>query len=83
MVSAETLKRLQTWVWVFVYGGILVIGIGLTAWRNDSTTGAVVTVIGAVLLGIGALLVWIRSRLRTESLPPPAPNPPKPTAPRP
>ena len=77
MVSAETIKRLQTWIWVFVYGGIVVIGIGLIARRNDSTTGAVVSVLGAVLVGIGAVLIWIRSRLRTEA---PAP-PPKPTVP--
>ncbi|HEY4067854.1 MAG TPA: hypothetical protein VGM74_13225 [Burkholderiaceae bacterium] len=79
MADAATIKRLQTWVWVLVYAGTLLVGIGLTARRSDSGTGAIVIWIGAVLIAAGALLVWIRSRIRTdtraETSPPKRPAP--------
>jgi hypothetical protein len=75
MVASVTIKRLQTWVWVFVYAGILLIGIGLAARRDDPSIGTMVAWIGAVLIAVGALLIWIRSRIRPDTPPPKRPTP--------
>jgi hypothetical protein len=64
--TAMKIKRIQTWVWVFVYAGILTVGIGLTARHSDSAAGGAIALVGAALVAVGALLVWIRSRMPSD-----------------
>ena len=59
-------RTVETWVWVFVYGGMIVLGIGLAVQRTDAGTGWLVACAGGVLVGLGALLVWVRSRMRSK-----------------
>jgi uncharacterized membrane protein HdeD (DUF308 family) len=75
MVATATIKRLQTWVWVLVYAGIVLVGVGLTARRSDASTGSTVAWIGALLIAAGVLLIWIRSRIRPDPTPPKRPAP--------
>jgi len=58
--------RIDTWIWVFVYGGLVVLGIGLTAQRSDDTLGWIIALVGALLIAAGALLIWIRSRTTAD-----------------
>jgi len=57
--------RVETWIWVFVYAGILVLGVGLAVGRTDETLGWVITAIGIFSIAVGALLVWFRSRMES------------------
>ena len=59
--------RIDTWVWVLVYGGLVVLGIGLTVQRSDGTFGWTIALVGALLIAAGALLVWIRSRTTADN----------------
>ena len=59
-------RKVETWVWVLVYGGMIVLGIGLAIQRTDADTGWPIACAGGVLVGLGALLVWVRSRMRGE-----------------
>ncbi len=59
-------RKVETWVWVLVYGGMTVLGIGLAVQRTDAPTGWLIAGTGGVLVGLGALLVWVRSRMRNE-----------------
>ena len=58
--------RIDTWVWVLVYGGLVVLGVGLTVQRSDDTFGWIIALVGALLIAAGALLVWIRSRTTAD-----------------
>jgi hypothetical protein len=59
--------RIDVWVWVLVYAGLIGIGLGLAIQRNDVSLGWAVACIGAALVAAGALLIWIRSRLPDDT----------------
>jgi len=59
-------RKVETWVWVLVYGGMIVLGIGLAVQRTDVGTGWLIACAGGALVGLGVLLVWVRSRMRSE-----------------
>jgi hypothetical protein len=55
--------RMDMWIWVLVYAGLIAIGLGLSIQRSDTSLGGVVAAIGAGLVAVGALLIWSRSRV--------------------
>ena len=59
-------RKVETWVWVLVYGGMIVLGIGLAVQPTDPGTGWAIVCAGGVLITLGALLVWVRSRMSGE-----------------
>ena len=59
--------RIDVWVWVLVYAGMIGIGLGLAIQRNDVSLGWAVACVGAALVAAGALLIWIRSRLPNDT----------------
>ena len=65
----STATRIDTWIWIFVYGGLVVLGVGLTIQRGDDAFGGIIAAAGALLIAVGALLVWIRSRIKTDRPP--------------
>jgi hypothetical protein len=56
-------STVETLVWVLIYGGLLLGGVGLFVDREGSALGIVMVVIGAVALLAGIVLVWVRSRM--------------------
>ena len=58
-------SRVETWVWVFVYAGMLVFGVGLAVSRTADALGTAIASVGVLLIVIGALLVWVRSRMKS------------------
>lgn len=66
MASARTLARIEAWVWVLVYGGLLTLVLGLATARTDAALGWLLGVAGAVVAGAGAVLLWVRSRLKQD-----------------
>jgi membrane protein DedA with SNARE-associated domain len=59
-------QRVETWVWVLVYLGMVLIGVGMSVQRSDELLGWVVTVIGITLDTLGVVLIWVRSRAKDE-----------------
>jgi hypothetical protein len=59
-------KRIETWVWILVYGGLIVVGLGLAVQRSDASLGWGIASIGGALVVGGAVLVWMRSRIETD-----------------
>jgi ABC-type nickel/cobalt efflux system permease component RcnA len=53
---------LEKLVWVFVYGGILIMFVGLFIKRADTALGWLSISSGALLVAVGVLMIWIRSR---------------------
>ena len=60
------LARLETMTWVLIYGGLLTLVIGLYMGRGEEGAGDELVVIGVGLAVAGAILVYVRSRLREE-----------------
>ena len=60
-------RRLETWVWVAVYLGMLLFGLGLAVQRNDAALGWGIAVTGSVLTAIGIVLIWLRSRMKEDT----------------
>jgi hypothetical protein len=54
----------EVWVWVLIYGGLLLLSLGIFVARNDTALGWTVGVVGGVLAAIGVLLIYLRSRMR-------------------
>ena len=55
--------HLDALVWTFVFGGLLVVGLGIALQRGGAPYGWGVAVAGALLVGVGVVFVWLRSRI--------------------
>ncbi|MEO8057210.1 MAG: hypothetical protein ABI671_02715 [Burkholderiales bacterium] len=60
-------KRVEGWVWVLVYLGLVLIGVGMSVQRTDAALGWGITLAGIVLDALGCLLIWVRSRAKDEA----------------
>jgi hypothetical protein len=59
-------KRIEKWVWLLVYGGLIVGGLGLAVRPSDASLGWGLASIGGALIVGGATLIWLRSRIKTD-----------------
>jgi len=59
---STTSRRLDTLVWLLLYGGLFAIAVGI-ALRRTASGGTIVIVLGAFAVVAGAVLLWMRSRL--------------------
>lgn len=64
MASKKTVKWVERLVWICLYGGLLSIVLSLFLARTDNEQAAVIQIAGIVLVVIGVLLIYVRSRLR-------------------
>ena len=60
MFSIAWLEKL---IWVLVFVGIAVFGLGIAVGRSDDALGYGLMAGGALLALVGALFVWVRSRM--------------------
>ncbi len=61
-MSAAT--RVQKWVWILIYLGMILLALGLSVQRSDASIGWVIAALGIAAIGVGILLIWIRSRMK-------------------
>jgi hypothetical protein len=59
-------SRLDTWSWVFVYGGLILLGLGLSVRSGAAALGWVIALVGVALVAIGIVLIWVRSRIKVK-----------------
>jgi hypothetical protein len=64
-VSDRSIARLQSLIWVLIYGGLLTLVLGLSVRRSDDTLGWSMIAAGAVVAAIGFALIYVRSRMKT------------------
>lgn len=62
--SGKFVARLQALIWVLIYGGLLTLVLGLSVERTDEALGWSLVVGGAVVAGLGFLLIYVRSRIK-------------------
>lgn len=66
MASARALQRLQTLIWVLIFGGLLAVVYGLSLQRYEPAAGLGFTLGGALAAAVGAVLIVVRARLKAS-----------------
>ena len=54
----------EIWVWVLIYGGLLLLCLALFVARDAGPLGWALGGLGGVLAALGVLLIYVRSRMR-------------------
>ena len=62
-------STVETWVWVLLYGGLLVLSLSVFVGRADAALGWVLALGGLLATGAGVLLIYLRSRMKQEPKP--------------
>ena len=60
-------KKIETLVWLLIYSGMLIAALGLFLRASEPIAGLVLIVAGLVDAAAGVLLIWLRSRMTTDS----------------
>jgi hypothetical protein len=64
MAKRSTLLWIQRLVWIYIYGGLLALVLGVFLPRSDITLARSIQGVGAVFVVIGIALIYVRSRLK-------------------
>lgn len=59
-------STVETLVWVLIYGGLLVLSLGYFVGRQEQTLGNGLMLGGAAIAGIGVVLIYVRSRMKSS-----------------
>jgi len=62
-------STVETWIWVLLYGGLLVLSLSVFVARADASFGWALRIAGMLATVLGALLVYLRSRMKVEPKP--------------
>lgn len=66
MLTPKTIARLENTIWILLYGGLLTLILGLFTQRADDDLGQTMVVGGGVAAAFGAVLIYVRSRVRSS-----------------
>jgi hypothetical protein len=66
MAAPLNTPRLDIWIWALIYAGLVVGGVGLAVRPSSAALGWPIAIVGASMIAVGALLVWVRSRMNTD-----------------
>ena len=56
-------QRIETIIWPLIFGGMLIGSLGFSLQRERDAIGWALVVIGGCAIVVGAVLLWVRSRL--------------------
>lgn len=56
-------STIEVLVWVFIYGGLLVLGFGMFVSARDEGLGLGFMLCGAIAALVGVVLIYVRSRM--------------------
>ena len=56
--------RIERLVWILVYGGLIALVLGMFVQRYDRLLADIMQIVGTIVAGSGALLIWVRSRMK-------------------
>ena len=65
-ISNTSVARLEALIWVLIYGGLRGLVLGLSVGRTDEAWGWSLVVGGAVVAGVGFILIYVRSRIKAR-----------------
>ncbi len=64
MATAAAIKRIQVWVWVLIYGGLLTFILGHFVSRTDVDTARWLGIVGMLAVAVGVALIFVRARMK-------------------
>ena len=64
-----SVARVEVLIWVLIYGGLLVLAVGLALREVHGLLAGTVALIGGIVAAVGIMLIWIRSRMIKPRLP--------------
>ena len=56
--------RLDAIAWTLIFGGLVVVAVGIALQRNGAGYGWAVAVAGTLVVAAGVVVLWLRSRIR-------------------
>ena len=62
-----SIQRVESWVWLLIYGGMGLLGLGLSVQRTNAPLGWGMVVVGGVVATVGVVLIWVRSRMKDDA----------------
>ena len=60
---SNTARRIGNLIWVLIFGGLFIVGMGIALERSGESYGWNFIVVGGVAIAIGCVLVVVRSRM--------------------
>ena len=60
-------STLDALIWIYIYGGLLVVGWGISVQRSRSGLGLVLIAVGGVVAAAGFVLIYVRSRVKNPT----------------
>jgi hypothetical protein len=57
-------ERVETLVWLLIYGGLLGVSLGWFVQLHSDLLGWVMIVAGAIVAALGAVLIVVRARMK-------------------
>lgn len=58
--------RVEVLTWVLIFGGLLVLGLGIAVGRSEALLGWAIGIFGGLAAAVGFVLIWVRSRMKDE-----------------
>jgi membrane associated rhomboid family serine protease len=66
MTGEQKRKRVEQLIWIYIFGGLFAVALGIAIGRNDEALGWWIAVPGAIVAGIGVVLIYVRSRMKGD-----------------
>jgi hypothetical protein len=76
MATARTLARIDALAWTLIFGGLLVLILGIASHDETAIGGWSLSVLGGLATAAGVVLIFVRARLH-ETPAPGAQSPPQ------
>ena len=61
------MARLHKIIWTLIFAGLLAIILGIFVGKTDDAIGWIMIVAGGVMTVVGAILIYVRSTLTTDT----------------
>ena len=61
------IQRVESWVWLLIYGGMGLLGLGLSVKSAHAPLGWAMVALGGVGGLTGLVLIWVRSRMKDDA----------------
>ena len=58
-----TVAKVEVLIWALIYGGLLILAVGLALREVHGLLAGTVSLIGGLIAAAGVVLIWIRSRM--------------------
>ena len=59
--------RLHKIIWALIFGGLLTVVMGIFVSKSDDAFGWTMVIAGIAMVAIGAILIYVRSKMKTDS----------------